>query len=146
MSHCCSGSWCICPNDIHSSGGLAATDVTVEVLTPIVANIKAEISAGVGKLSALNGQDAEIIMASVDGSAQISVSALAQLVATLIIVSLFVLISIHVLSQTGSRMSSVHSVSFLTLPVLFQSLLLLLCWSLLGMLPPQTDSIQFPDC
>jgi len=65
--------------------GLAASDVTVEVLTPIIANIKAEISAGVGKLSVLSGQDAEIIMASVDGSTQISVSSLAQLVATLII-------------------------------------------------------------
>ena len=66
---------------------MTAAECTVDALTPIVANIKTEIVAATVKVNALMGQDAAIIMASVDGTTQITVAALAKLVATLCIVS-----------------------------------------------------------
>ena len=58
------------------------------VLTPLVANIKADISAAILDIHALVGQPAAVILAKVDGSAQVTVLELAQITATLLIVSL----------------------------------------------------------
>ena len=57
-------------------------------MTPILADIKAEISAAILDIHALAGQPAAVILAKVDGSAQVTVLELAQITATLLIVSL----------------------------------------------------------
>lgn len=56
------------------------------MITPIVVGLKGCIADATVKVNALVGVEAAIIMASVDGTAQITVAELAQLVATLVIV------------------------------------------------------------
>jgi hypothetical protein len=69
------------------TGALTAAEVTVDVVTPIVKSITGVLVDATVKVNALVGVDADIVLATVDGTARITVSALAQLVATLIIVS-----------------------------------------------------------
>ena len=63
---------------------------TVEVLTPIVAEIKGALSGALVEVNALVGVSADIILASVDGTVQVTIDVLAQLVADLLIVSGFI--------------------------------------------------------
>ena len=67
---------------------ITPANCTVQTLTPIVASIKAEISNAIIDVQALIGQPAAVILAKVDGSAQVTVVELAQITATLLIVSL----------------------------------------------------------
>ncbi|KAI0687830.1 hypothetical protein BC835DRAFT_1309063 [Cytidiella melzeri] len=63
---------------------LAAADVTVDAVTPIVKGISGVLVDATVKINALVGADANIVLATVDGTAQVTVSVLAQLVATLV--------------------------------------------------------------
>jgi hypothetical protein len=56
------------------------------VIKPIVGEITTAISASIVDVTALVSQPAEIIMATVDGTAQITIAELATLVADLIVV------------------------------------------------------------
>ena len=66
---------------------ITPANCTVQTLTPIVAGIKAEISNAIIDVQALIGQPAAVILARVDGSAQVTVTELAQLIGGLLIVS-----------------------------------------------------------
>ena len=58
----------------------------MDTIKPIVGEITTAISASIVDVTALIGQPAEVIMATVDGTAQIAVAELATLVADLIVV------------------------------------------------------------
>ena len=66
---------------------ITAQNCTVEALTPLVNELKTIISGAIGEVNKLVGQPAEVILASVDGTAQITVQELGQLIATLVVVS-----------------------------------------------------------
>ena len=66
---------------------ITADNCTVDALTPIVSDVKNIISGAIVEVNALVGQPAEIILATVDGTAQITVAELAQLIGALITVS-----------------------------------------------------------
>ncbi|PSR76222.1 hypothetical protein EW026_g5800 [Hermanssonia centrifuga] len=64
---------------------ITASNCTVSALTPLVGQLKGALSDAVGEVNKLVGQPAEIILATVDGAAQITVIELAQLISTLVI-------------------------------------------------------------
>lgn len=66
---------------------LVAADVTVDVVTPIVQGITGVLVDATAEINLLVGADAEVILASADGSAQVTVTVIAQLIAALIVVS-----------------------------------------------------------
>lgn len=92
-------------------GALTAAECTIDVLTPIVADIKGVIAEATVKVNALVGQEKAIVMATVDGTAEITVAALAQLVAALVIVSTLLSPIVRLLLSSVRRISSVLSAS-----------------------------------
>ncbi|GJE93628.1 hypothetical protein PsYK624_097880 [Phanerochaete sordida] len=64
---------------------ITASNCTLDVLRPIMGEITTTISASIVEVQGLIGQPAEVILATVDGTAQIAISDLAQLVADLLI-------------------------------------------------------------
>lgn len=65
---------------------MTSANATVDVITPIVGGLKAAISTSMVEIQTLVGQPAEIVLASVDGTAQVTVEVLVGLIATLFIV------------------------------------------------------------
>ncbi|KIP05742.1 hypothetical protein PHLGIDRAFT_36293 [Phlebiopsis gigantea 11061_1 CR5-6] len=63
---------------------ITQVNATVDVLTPIVADISATLNAAIGEVNALRGQPTAVILAGIDVDALISVAGLASLVADLI--------------------------------------------------------------
>lgn len=66
---------------------MVKANATVEVVTPIVTNIRGVVVDAVAEVVALAGADASVILAGVDGKAQVTVTVLAQLIADLLVVS-----------------------------------------------------------
>lgn len=64
---------------------ITASNCTVDVLRPIMGEITSTIASSIVEVQGLIGQPAEVILATVDGTAQIAVKDLAQLVADLLI-------------------------------------------------------------
>lgn len=67
---------------------LVAADVTVDAVTPIVQGITGVLVDATAEINLLVGAEADVILASADGSAQVDVTVIAQLVAALLVVSL----------------------------------------------------------
>ncbi|KAI0084379.1 hypothetical protein BDY19DRAFT_997735 [Irpex rosettiformis] len=63
--------------------GLAATEVTVDAVVPIVSEITNVLVGATTKINGLLGKDADIILADADGSAQVTAVVVAQLIAAL---------------------------------------------------------------
>ena len=75
--------------DWYFADYITSSNCTVEALTPLVVDIKTIISGAIVEVNKLVGQPVEIILATVDGTAQITVHELAVLVANLIVVRVF---------------------------------------------------------
>ncbi|OBZ78248.1 hypothetical protein A0H81_01757 [Grifola frondosa] len=65
---------------------ITQANATVEVLTPIVTNIKVILTGALVEINGLVGQPAEIILASVDGTAKVTVVELANIISGLLII------------------------------------------------------------
>ncbi|KAI0340991.1 hypothetical protein BDW22DRAFT_1359836 [Trametopsis cervina] len=63
---------------------LTAAEVTVDVVTGIVADIKGVLTGAVVDVNALVAADVDVVLATVDGTARITASALATIVANLV--------------------------------------------------------------
>lgn len=66
---------------------LVAADVTVDAITPLVKGITGVLVDATAEINLLVGAEADVILASADGSAQVTVTVVAQLIAALIVVS-----------------------------------------------------------
>ncbi|KAG1736682.1 uncharacterized protein EDB91DRAFT_1083344 [Suillus paluster] len=60
---------------------LTPDNATVAAISPVVAQIKTQLTGAVSQLQALVGQDSSVIIASVDGTVPLTVAALATLIA-----------------------------------------------------------------
>ena len=69
---------------------ITAEDLTAaeDVLGPIISDVKAALSNAVNDVNSLILQPAEVILASVDGTAQVTASELAQIVSNVLHVSI----------------------------------------------------------
>lgn len=76
-----------CHSDVATEA-LTAAEVTVDALTPIVSGITGIIVDATAKVNALVGVEVDVILATADGSAQITVGAMAQLLSALMVVRL----------------------------------------------------------
>lgn len=66
---------------------LKQSNATIDVITPIVNNIKGVLGGALGDVNGLVGQSTSVILATVDGTAQVTVTELAQIIAGLMTVS-----------------------------------------------------------
>ncbi|KAI0916627.1 hypothetical protein AcW1_010177 [Taiwanofungus camphoratus] len=62
---------------------LKQSNATIDVITPIVNNIKGVLGGALGDVNGLVGQSTSVILATVDGTAQVTVTELAQIIAGL---------------------------------------------------------------
>ena len=71
----------------HFPETITSEDLNVAVIGPIVSDIKDIVSGAIGEVNKLVGQPVEVILASADGTAQVTVQELAQIISTLLHVS-----------------------------------------------------------
>ena len=103
-------------------GGLVAADVTVDAVTPIVKGITGVLVDATAKINLLVGAEADVILASADGTAQVTVGVLAQLIATLIVVGLDFCLRVHAVFN-GLRLFRISLVLLVSFSILVALLL-----------------------
>lgn len=72
---------------IFSTEFLTKANATVEVITPILTDVVEVIGGAVADLKLLVGAEVAVILASVDGTVQVTVTVIAQLLAEILCVS-----------------------------------------------------------
>lgn len=70
---------------------ITANNATVAAISPVVAQIKTQLTGAVTQLQALVGQDSSVILAPVEGTTSMTVASLATLIAGDISVSIYVI-------------------------------------------------------
>ena len=76
---------------------LTKANATVEVITPILTDIVEVVGGAVADLKLLVGAEVSVILASVDGTVQVTVTVIAQLLAEILCVSMIFFLSGHLL-------------------------------------------------
>lgn len=68
-------------------GAIVAVNAKVEVITPLLAEIVADVKVAITGVKALVGADISVILAAVDGTAVVAISVVATLLADILCVS-----------------------------------------------------------